>query len=713
MHPYFSKISNSIKNKHNPHSFLGLYDQNTIIQFSPNMKENTIIVNGQKKQMELIDSRGYFIFTSSEPLTILDYQIIHSDGTIGYDPYSCSPSVSLVDSHLFDQGNHYELYKFLGSHRCIHDDLEGTRFAVYAPNARAVYLRCDIGNWREKIYPMRKFSDLGIYELFIPGCHQDMMYKYHIITKDYQSVLRSDPFARKYELRPKTASIVHQSKKFVWSDDIWMKKRKDHHLSSPMNIYELHLGAWCKNTRFPNFKEIAEDVALYVKEMGYTHIELLPITEHPLDESWGYQVVGYFSPTSRYGTDEDFKYFVNYLHIHGIGVILDFVPAHFPKDESFLANFDGEALFEDPHPVMQKHPQWGTLIFNYKCKKVRNFLIAAALFWIEKMHIDILRIDAVESILYLNYQRKEGEYEKNHLGGIENLEGISFLQEFNNVIKQRHSDVMVIAEDPSLYDGVTKPIDLGGLGFSMKWNIGWNNDLFEYLLLNTKEKQKQHRNLLNSYKEVFREKYLLTISHDVVSKGKKSLLNKFSDLQEEKFAYLRLLYSVAIAHPGKKLFFMGHEVGEDNEFDEKSSWRKKPLVDHAMLKHKCFTKEMNHFYLNQKALFEIDFDKKGFAWIDHSDYTNNIISFVRKGAHDRLLIVHNFSKNMIKDYLVCIPGVISIDEVMNTDSEKYGGKGVENSTIKVHDQRRGVYLDLPELGTVICKVVLDDKKCVF
>ncbi len=701
MDPELSKISKKSLNTVNPHGLLGLQEKNTIYQFSPNKKENSILVKGKEQPMRLINSSGLFVYEVDHEISPLDYQVIHSDGTIAFDPYSCSPSLSLVDLHLFDSGEHYELYEVLGSHFCIHDGLEGVRFAVYAPNAVAVHLRCDLGNWRETIYPMRKLSEIGLFELFIPGCKSLMMYKYSITTKEYKTLLKSDPFGRAFEMRPKTATIVHKEKAFTWTDREWIKERKNEVLSKPMNIYELHLGAWNKGTIFPNFREIASELTMYIKEMGYTHVELMPITEYPLDESWGYQVTGYFSPTSRYGKSEDFKYFMNHLHMHGIGVVLDFVPAHFPKDESFLANFDGGPVFEDPHPVMGEHPAWGTLIFNYDCKKVVNFLIASVLFWIKEMHIDILRIDAVQSILYLNYERNDGNFESNHLGGVENFKGIEFLKQLNSIVKQRHPGVFVIAEDTSLYDGVTRCVNTDGLGFAMKWNIGWFNDLSTYLSFSNEEKTINHRLLLNTYREVFREKYLLTISHDEVSKGRKSLLNKFTEEESEKFAFLRLLYSVAICHPGKKLFFMGHEVGETLEFDEKSSWRKRPLRDHAQLKHKCFTKEMNHFYLQHKALYEIDFDEKGFAWVDTSDAKHNVISFIRLGLHEKLLVVHNFSRSGLKDYKVAIPEVVSIEEVFNTDGKLFGGEGVANPLIQIKAQ--AIFLNLPKLSTVICK----------
>lgn len=697
----------------NPHSFLGLHDKRLIYQFSPNKKENTIIIDGKKISMEPLDHQGYFYYESPRELSSKDYQIIHTNGHIGLDPYNFSSSFSLVDGHLLTEGKHLKLHEALGSHICTHDGVVGTRFAVYAPNAICVHLRCDLGNWREKIYPMRKVFGTGVFELFIPGATQTMHYKYAITTKNYKTVLKSDPFARHFEMRPNTASKVHKCGGFKWTDKEWLKKRRNQTLQAPMNIYELHLGSWCSYSRFPNYKEIASDVANYVKEMGYTHVELLPIKEHPLDESWGYQPSGYFAPTSRYGTPDDFKYFVNHLHMMGIGVVFDFVSAHFPKDESFLSHFDGGPLFENEDPVMKHHPVWDTLIFNYSSAQVRSFLISSILFWIEEMHIDIIRVDAVHSILYLNYGREDGAFKTNEYGGVENLEGIDFLKELNTTVQENHPDVMMIAEDSSIHGDITKSIDDGGLGFSMKWNVGWYNDLSQYMKMSDHDKQTHHKQLLNSYKEAFHEKYLLTISHDEVSCGRGPLISQFSNDPEKQYAFLRLLYSVAIAHPGKKLFFMGTEVGEKIEFDEKRSWRKSPLKDHGMIKHKGFTKAINHFYLNNKALFEIDFDEKGFAWIDHSDYNRNVLSFVRKSTLDRLLVIHNFSSKSYEDYIVNIPGVIEIEEVFNTDEKVFGGNGLVNPEIEIDEHQRGIHLNVPALGTVICKVVLDDKKCII
>lgn len=706
MDPFFSKVTKASFNLLNPHGLLGIFEGHLIYQWSPNKKEHSIIVKGEVKEMTLINESGLFVYDHGEEIKPSDYQVIHSDGTVGFDPYSCTPSFSMVDVYLFDKGEHFELYKVLGSHYCTHDGMQGCKFAVYAPNALYVHLRCDMGNWRETIYPMRKVAQIGIFELFIPGARLPMMYKYSITTKDHQTLLKSDPFGRRFELRPKTATIAFKAKEFSWTDKQWMKAREESFLSAPMNIYELHLGSWSRGDHFPNFKEIASELVAYMKEMGYTHVELMPITEYPLDESWGYQVIGYFAPTARYGTAEDFKYFVNHLHMHGIGVVFDFVAAHFPKDADFLAKFDGSFLFEHPHPLMENHPQWDTLTFNYESPQVVNFLIASALFWVKQMHVDMIRVDAVQSILYLDYYRKEGEFERNHLGGIENLAGIDFLEKLNESVHKYCPGVLLIAEDPSLHQGVTKPIELFGLGFSMKWNIGWINDLFQFLTYSEEEKKQHWKLLLNSYSEVFRERYLLTISHDEVSHEKKSLLKKFSTEEREQFAYLRLLYSVTIAHPGKKLFFMGHEVGDPNAFNEKLSFRKVHKLTHAQIKHKCFTREMNHLYLNEKALHEIDFDEKGFAWVDYSDPHHSLISFVRKGAKETLLCVHNFSNKNIYHKLIPLPGVKSIEELMNTDDKRYGGDHLINSSIEIHPEGAGLFLQVPKLSSIFCKVIL-------
>nr|MCH9811568.1 1,4-alpha-glucan branching enzyme [bacterium] len=611
----FRKIEKALFATTNPHGYLGLVAKKYVYQLSPNAQENFLIVHGKKERMEQIDPRGIFVYESEEELSPKDYQVIHSNGLVGYDPYSCSPSLSMVDVFLFDRGENDELYKMLGAHSVVHDGIEGIRFAVFAGDAKCVHLRCDLGNWREAVYPMRKVSELGVFELFIPGAPSNMMYKFSITARDGSIHLKADPFAACYELRPKSASITYKEQPFKWEDKEWLEARKTGFYGAPLNVYELHLGAWAKEESFVSFRKIAPEVVAYVKEMGYTHVELLPITEYPLDESWGYQVVGFFAPTARYGSREDFKFFVNYLHANGIGLVFDFVPAHFPKDPCFLANFNGSALFEKDHPVMGTHPEWTTNMFDYASPQVVNFLLAAALFWVEEMHVDMIRVDAVQAILYLDHQRGE-EFEPNHMGGVEHFEGIAFLQKLTTLLQEKHPDVQVIAEDPSLFDGVTRSVDHGGLGFSMKWNIGWKHDLFHFLRMSEAEKKENYQVLLNSYKEVFRERYMLSISHDDVSGGAPSLLYAFSKSEEEGFALLRLLYGVAMMHPGKKLFFMGHEVGEELPFTEKDSWRKKGALTHRQIKHKSFVKACNHLYLSRGALHEMDFDEKGFAWID-------------------------------------------------------------------------------------------------
>ena len=706
----FTKIEKALLTTTNPHGFLGLFAKRYVYHLSPHAKSASVIVHGKKEAMELVDPRGVFVYESNTDLSPYDYQVIHSNGMVGYDPYSCSPSLSLVDIFLFDRGENDELYKMLGAHSMVHDGMEGVRFAVFAGDAKCVHLRADMGNWRQAIYPMRKVSELGLFELFVPGAPSDMMYKFSITAKDGSVHLKADPFAARYELRPKSASITYKQKAFAWGDGEWMEQRKEGYFAKPVNVYELHLGAWAKEGAFPNFRSIAKEVASYVKEMGYTHVELLPITEYPLDESWGYQVVGFFAPTARYGTREDFQYFVDYLHNNGIGIIFDFVPAHFPKDPCFLANFHGSALFEKDHPVMGTHPEWTTNMFDLSSKQVVNFLLAAALFWVEEMHVDMIRVDAVQAILYLDHQRGEN-FEPNPMGGVEHLEGIAFLQKLTTLLQEKHPDVQVIAEDPSLFDGVTREVEKGGLGFSMKWNIGWKHDLFQFLRKSDTEKREHFALLLNSYKEVFRERYVLSISHDDVSGGAPPLVHAFSKKEEDGFALLRLLHSVAIMHPGKKLFFMGHEVGEDQPFQEKDSWRKRGPLSHRQIKHKSFVKACNHLYLAEGALHEMDFDEKGFAWIDSSDYNHTVISFLRKGAKDRLLVVHNFSGEHLPRYFVPCPAILSIEQLLSSDEEHFGGDGVTNTSIEVESQ--GVYLNVPRYGTVVCKVDIDDKSSSF
>lgn len=701
-----------------PHRFLGLhtsgYLQKYIRFWAPLKKEYHFSFRGKIVAARLEHEAGLFVYFAPEDTTRDDYQIQHENGKWGHDPYSFMPIISHVDSHLFNHGIHYTIYEVLGSHVRVHQGIEGVTFAVWAPNATRVSLIADCNHWKERVFPMRLIQESGIWEIFIPGLSAHEKYKFAIRDQFGHVKYKTDPYAHQFELRPKTAAIVSPSSHFDWSDEEWMHQRTTSNpLDGPINIYEMHLGSWMKKKEhFHNYREIAEEVVLYLQEMGYTHLEILPITEHPLDESWGYQVSGYFAPTSRYGTLEDFQYFVNYLHIHHIGVILDWAPGYFPADDFSLSYFDGKALYEKDHPEMGRHPHWGGHIFNYKEKKVANFLIASALFWFQKMHIDGMRVDAVQSMLFLDYGRAPGTWVPNEYGGNENHDAIEFLKHLNSIVHERCPGVFTIAEDASIYPGITKPVEWGGLGFDMKWSLGWMNDTLKFMKCDPIHRKYHMHELLRSFSYMYEERYLLPISHDEVVHEKRNLIEKMPLDDWCKFAQLRLYYSAAICHPGKNLFFMGIEIGQRREWDCKGELDWNILHDEMHSKWKKFVSEMNHFYVDHSPLWEIDFHEKGFAWIDYNDYNHSIISYLRKGIHSELVCVHNYTPTHFSEYVVRLRNVLQIREVMNSDDEKYGGSGCLNQDICILPDKSGFQIKMPPLATMIFEVVFDgrDKK---
>ncbi len=656
---------------------------------------------------------GFFTFLVPHETTRFDYRILYQGGIRGYDPYNFSPIFSLVDGDLFSQGKHRTIYEVLGSHVCEHEGVTGVKFTVWAPNARSVSVVGDFNRWKEFANPMRKVSAQGVWELFIPGSSPPLLYKYVIKTEWGEVLFKADPCAHAFELRPKTASIVTKPTEFEWRDEIWMKKRRHNsQLDGPMNIYEMHFGSWQKKKEgvFPNFREMASEIVPYLKKMGYTHLEMLPITEHPLDESWGYQVTGYFASTSRYGTLEDFQSFVDHLHMHNIGVILDWAPGHFPSDDYALARFDGKPLYEVDHHQMGRHPQWNSLIFNYEDKRVCNFLIGSALFWIDQVHIDGIRVDAVQSMMYLNYARGEGEWQPNEHGGDENLAAIAFLQELNQSIHERFPGVITIAEDASIRLGMTKPVEWGGLGFDLKWNLGWMNDSLKFMQRDPIHRKYHMEELTGSYHRAFQERYILPISHDEVVHEKRSLIEKMPLEEREKFSQVRLYYSAALSHPGKTLFFMGCELAQKAEWCVKGQihWQLLEELSHSQLFN--FVQEANHFYLNHPALWQIDFDKKGFEWIDYNDYNHSVISYLRRGIEETLVCVHNYTKSEFGEYIIKLPHVKSIKEVFNSDEVRYGGAGRLNPSIEILENDAGFKMQMPSLATVFFEVVLDEHK---
>jgi 1,4-alpha-glucan branching enzyme len=557
---------------------------------------------------------------------------------------------------------------------------------------------------------MRSLGASGIFEIFIPGLKEGVKYKFEIRTCTGDLKIKSDPFGYMSELRPSTASIVTQVDRYEWKDLDWMLKRKEMKESQPMLIYEVHLGSWKRKEdgSFLNYRDLAHELSNYCLDMGFTHIELMPILEHPFDESWGYQVTGFFAPTSRFGSPEDFQYFVDHLHRKGIGVILDWVPGHFPSDDFGLALFDGSALFEHGDPRKGMHPHWQTCIFNFGRYEVSNFLIASALFWLEVMHIDALRVDAVASMLYLDYGRNEGEWIPNEYGGRENLEAIEFIKHVNSIVHQRCPGAAMIAEESTAFPGISHPVDLGGLGFDMKWSMGWMNDTLSYFEKDPLFRHHHHNHLTFYLLYAFSERFVLVLSHDEVVHGKKSLIGKMPGDLWQKFAGLRLLYSYMICQPGKKLLFMGGEFAQWNEWYSQVSieWDLLNFPYHAGVQQ-C-VRSINHFYQEEKSLWAYDFDWRGFEWVDFNDYQNSVICYLRKSDDQVLLCIHNFTPVFHPHYRIQLRRVESAIEVFNTDDESFGGSGKGNTHIEIIQDSEGnrVALDLAlsPLATQVIRV---------
>ncbi len=622
------------------------------------------------------------------------------------------PLIGDFDLHLHGEGNHHHIYDFLGAHPTE----KGVHFAVWAPNARRVSVVGDFNAWNGCQHPMQNRGSTGVWELFISDLTPGTLYKYEIKTQNGDIFTKSDPYAFCMEHRPRTASVVYQPNDALWSDADWLQTRQQRDpYTEPIAIYEVHLGSWRRNPQENNrpltYRELAHELVEYVLEMGYTHIELLPIMEHPLDESWGYQVTGYYAPTSRFGTPDDFKYLVNHCHTHGIGVILDWVPAHFPADAHGLAQFDGSALYEHADPRQGTHPDWGTLIFNYGRNEVRNFLIANALFWIEKYHIDGLRVDAVASMLYLDYSREEGEWIPNPYGGRENLDAIAFMHQLNTLIHEKFPSVLIIAEESTSWPGVSRPVYLGGLGFGFKWNMGWMNDTLSYISKEPIHRKYHHDDLTFGLVYAFHENFILALSHDEVVHGKRALIDKMPGDRWQKFANLRAFYAFQYAHPGKKLLFMGGELGQWQEWNsqENMHWHLLAEPDHAGLKR--FVRDLNTLYRGEPALYERDFDPEGFEWISRHDASNSTLSFLRRArSHDTpLIFACNFTPFPRENYRIGVPTPGTYRELINSDAKRYGGSNMGNlgtvhtEPIASHGHPQSLQIILPPLAAVMFK----------
>ena len=632
------------------------------------------------------------------------------------------------DLYLFGQGKNYRIYEKLGAHVRTVNGVTGVHFAVWAPNALTVSVIGDFNNWQRGANPMQlRHRDLGVWECFVPGVKPGALYKYAIYSRfNNYAVEKTDPYGFATELRPRTASIVVDIHQHGWNDTTWLQQRAKHQeLSSPISIYEVHLGSWRhaperhvegnpEEDRYLTYRELAHSLAPYVKDLGFTHIELLPITEYPYDASWGYQVTGFYAPTSRFGTPEDFQYFVDYMHQQGIGVFLDWVPSHFPKDGTALSYFDGTYLYEYADTRKGEHKEWGTLVFDYGRSEVRNFLIANALFWLREYHIDGLRVDAVASMLYLDYQRKPGEWVANQYGGREHLEAIDFLRQLNEAVYAEEPGTLTIAEESTAWPLVTRPTYVGGLGFSLKWNMGWMHDMLDYMHLDSIFRRYHHNNITFSLMYAYSENYVLPLSHDEVVHLKGSLINKMPGDLWQRFANLRAFYGYMWGHPGKKLLFMGGEFGQWHEwnFAESLDWHLvEPPSDprHAQLRN--FLRDLCVIYQHEPALSELDYDPAGFSWIDCYDSDNSVVSFMRrtKNEEDTLVLVCNFTPVPRNGYRLGVPHAGEYYELLNSDADRYGGSGLENlqpmpsGPIYWQSCPHSILLTLPPLSTVILK----------
>lgn len=620
------------------------------------------------------------------------------------------------DINLFKAGKHFRLYNKLGSHLMVVDGIEGTYFAVWAPTANQVSVIGDFNHWKDGEHKLNvRWDSSGIWEGFIPLVEKGMSYKYKIHSNNQGYISeKADPYARRCEHPPKTASIVWEDN-YQWKDKNWLKTRKKHNsLDAPYSVYEVHLGSWKRHAeedRFLSYYELADDLVKYVKEMNFTHVELMPIMEFPYDPSWGYQITGYFAPTSRFGYPDEFKYLVDKLHENGVGIILDWVPSHFPEDAHGLGYFDGSELYEHPDKRKGYHQDWKSLIFNYERNEVRSFLISNAIFWLEQYHIDGLRVDAVASMLFLDYSREEGEWEPNMYGGNENLAVISFLKELNEEVYASFPDVQTIAEESTAFPMVSKPTFMGGLGFGMKWMMGWMHDTLDYFGKDAIYRKYHQNEITFSLAYAFSENFMLPLSHDEVVYGKNSILGRMPGDEWQRFANLRLLYGYMFTHPGTKLLFMGSEFGQYNEWDFQSSldWNLLEFEPHKNMKN--YFSDLNAFYRATPALFEVPFSQDGFEWISFDDSENSVMSYIRKGKteKEKVVVVCNFTPETHKNYTIGIPFNAKINEIFSSDDKKYGGSGVTNTSLKVkktpwNGRDFSVDLTLPPLGITILEL---------
>ena len=638
----------------------------------------------------------------------------------GISPYSFEPQIGELDLHLFAQGKHHHAYRFMGAHLKKIDGIQGCLFSLWAPNLQRVSVVGDFNQWDGRCHPMRSRGGSGVWELFIPDLQANQSYKYELLTQKGELLLKTDPYACSMALRPDTVSYITATNQYHWQDEQWLQQRSEFDWQhQPISIYELHAGSWQRNndshhaTGFLNWRELAQKLIPYVTELGYTHIELMPITEHPLDMSWGYQVTGFFAPTARFGSPDDFRYFIDQCHQQGLGVFIDWVPAHFPKDAFALARFNGDALYEHADPRQGEHQDWGTLIFNYARNEVRNFLITNAVYWLDEFHIDGLRVDAVASMLYLDYSRNDGEWLPNVYGGRENLDAMNFLREMNTIVHGLHAGILTMAEESTAWPMVSRPVELGGLGFSMKWNMGWMNDNLSYIENDPIHRQYHHDQLTFSQIYSYSENFILPLSHDEVVHGKNSLLSKMPGDNWQKFANLRLLYAWQYAHPGKKLLFMGGEIAQWQEWNESRSldWHLLEVDTHQGIKQ--VITDLNKIYKNEAALHQLDFSHDGFEWIDCHDSSQSVLSFIRwnKDRSEHIVCILNFTPLVRENYRLGVPSGKNYQEILNTDSNYYAGSNCGNNhnimteNIAWSGFEHSINIILPPLGALFLKIL--------
>jgi 1,4-alpha-glucan branching enzyme len=702
---------------HDPFSVLGKHreqDLDLIRVYLPQADEVTIAEGNV--HLERIPNTDLFEWRGT-PGTVPDrYHLVWIDSAqhehVAHDPYSFPQQLSDFDLHLFSEGKHRHAYRILGSHVHAIDEVTGILFAVWAPNAERVSVVGEFNQWDGRRHPMRVRGGSGVWELFIPDLEAGKLYKFEIRNRDSGEILlKTDPYAQAFEVRPRTASIITSPTHYAWNDRVWMDQRPSLDWQhTPMSVYEVHLGSWQRGPEgeFLSYRQLAESLVNYVSEMGFTHIELLPITEHPYDPSWGYQATGYFAPTSRYGTADDFRYFVDTCHQKGIGVLLDWVPAHFPKDAHGLARFDGTPLYEHADPRLGEHLDWSTLIYNFGRNEVKNFLLSSAVFWLEEMHIDGLRVDAVASILYLDYSREEGEWVPNKYGGRENLEALDFLRDLNVAVHEEQPGILMIAEESTSWPQVSRPTWTGGLGFDMKWNMGWMNDTLEYMSEDPLYRRYHQGKLTFSMLYAFTENFMLPFSHDEVVHGKQSLVNKMPGDEWQRFANLRALYTYMFCHPGKKLLFMG------TEFSQGQEWNSTQILDWYVLDYpyhqgiQRLVKQLNELYRDLPALHQYEFDWRGFEWLDCNDADNSVLSFVRHSDNQFVVVVINLTPQPHHGYRIGVPKAGRYREIFNSDSEFYAGSNMGNGSgalitdeVPWMNRSCSISLTLPPLAAIV------------